>query len=503
MLRLLRIAAATAVAAAIAVPASGAKTATALCVGPASGCYAQIQPAVDVAHEGDTITVAAGTYQGGITIDKSVSIRGAGAQRTTIRGGGPVVTIGRPVSPETMNVSVDGVTITGGVNDAAPDDAVTFGGGVWIPTSVLDQPPFNGTGATVSISNSVVTGNQVLSHATIPPDFCGRPCGFNSGGGIDNGGVLTLTNVSVTNNTSGSTITSLSAASDAGSGGIDNRFASSLVLRNSVVSGNHAVTNSPIASSASAGGIGSLGALDVADSVIADNTVEYRGTVDFGDQTALAGGVLLDQCCGVAHPPAAFRNTRITGNTVHAVNTNANASATGFGGGIVAFAPALLDRVAVTDNNVTVEGSGFVGGDGGGLEVDAPVTIRDGNVSRNKVVVTGPGAVIAFGGGIAMFGGDLTLERTVVNANSVAGNGAGGALPWGPPSTVYGGGISNGGVVGTPPAALTLTDSVVNANRLTASPGIAVTGGGVFTDTGLSRSRTVIAGNKPDDCAGC
>ena len=58
-------------------------------------------------------------------------------------------------------------------------------------------------------------GQHGASSDTIPPGFCGpRACAFNSGGGIDNGGVLTLTNTRVTNNTAGSTSAASSAASD-------------------------------------------------------------------------------------------------------------------------------------------------------------------------------------------------------------------------------------------------------------------------------------------------
>ena len=110
--------------------------------------------------------------------------------------------------------------------------------------------------------------------------------------------------------------------------------------------------------------------------------------------------------------------------------------------------------------------------------------------------------MLAFGGGIAMVGGDLTLERTIVVANSVSATGAAAPLPFGGVSSALGGGISNGGP-GNPSAALTLTDSVVNANRLSGSAGVQLNGGGVFTDSGLTRTRTVIAGNKPDNCSGC
>jgi hypothetical protein len=474
-----------------------------LCVGPQGGCFAQIQPAIAAAHDGDTITVARGTWAGGVTIDKSIRLQGAGAAQTVISGGGPVVTIGRATDPTGQTVSIDGVTVTGGVNHSQPGDAVTFGGGVSIPVSQLDHPPFNGTGATVSISNSVITHNSVVATAVIPPGFCGpSACAFNIAGGIENGGVLTLTNTRVTDNTAGSTPGFASAASDAGAGGIDNHFASTLVMRNSIVSGNHAVVDSPIANHADSGGIGSSGALDIENSIVSGNTVEDRGSMDVGDQAGLAGGISVDQCCDVPHPPATIRNTRVDGNRVLAVNTNPNSAPAGFGGGIVAFTAALLEQVSVSDNAVQVTGASFAGADGGGIEIDAPVTIRNSIVARNTVAAAGPRGAIAFGGGIAVFEGALVLERSVVASNSASGNGAAAPLPLGGVSSAFGGGISNG-APGIGGGTLTLTDSIVNGNRLSGSPGFQLQGGGVFTTSGVARARTVIAGNKPDDCFGC
>ena len=98
-----------------------------------AGCFATLQAAVAAAHDGDTIHVRRGTFAGGVTIDKSVALVGAGSHSTIIAGGGPVLTIFREPDPEKLTVSIRGVTITGGVNDSEPDLEVTFGGGIWIP----------------------------------------------------------------------------------------------------------------------------------------------------------------------------------------------------------------------------------------------------------------------------------------------------------------------------------------------------------------------------------
>jgi hypothetical protein len=85
------------------------------CAGARQSCSRTIQAALDAAHDGDTIRLERGTFSGGITIDKSVKLVGAGAGQTIVRGGGPVVTIGRNGVRKALTVSIAGVTITGGV----------------------------------------------------------------------------------------------------------------------------------------------------------------------------------------------------------------------------------------------------------------------------------------------------------------------------------------------------------------------------------------------------
>ncbi len=484
---------------AIAGPASAAD----LCVGSGAGCFATLGAAVGAAHDGDTIRLGKGTFAGGVTIDKSVALVGTGAHSTTIAGGGPVLTIFDGAAPDQLTVSIRGLTITGGVNDSQPGAEVTFGGGIWIPTSQLPVPPFNGTGATVSIDDSVITGNTVLSHAVIPGDFCGSPlpCGFNTGGGIDNGGVLTVTNSRITNNTAGSSPALPSLASGVNSGGIFSRFAATLVVKRSVVSGNRAVASPPNGQGAQSGGIGSDGALTIEDSVVSDNSAELTGSFPAdGEPVALAGGIHVSECCGVSHT-ATIRNTLVHGNRAVA-DIGGEALSVAFAGGVLAEAPLLLEKTLVTDNLVRATSvGGDAAADGGGIEVDSAVTIRDSLFAHNAVVVEAKGAALAQGGGIAN-AGDLTVERTLVLNNRVSARGAGGLLPFGEPSAAVGGGIWNG-TFGGPPPTLMLTNVGVLGNSADAPAGFVVRGGGLYTAFPVTVTRTAIAGNRPDQCFGC
>jgi hypothetical protein len=443
-----------------------------------------------------------GTFAGGVTIDESIALVGAGSHSTVIAGGGPVLTIFREPDPENLTVSIRGLTITGGVNDSAPDDEVTFGGGVFIPVKQLSGPPFNGTGATVTIVDSLITANTVTSRSFGPPGpFCGPfPCGFNTGGGIDNGGVLTLTNTRVTNNTAGSTAALATVASGVSGGGIVNRRASTLVMAKSVVSGNQALVSEPNGQSAGAGGISSAGVLSIESSVVSDNRAEVSGSSPGEDvREAFAGGLLIG---GDRSRTATIRDTIVLGNRVLSDIDRTDTLPVAFGGGIFADAPALLERVMVTDNLVRTVSGGDSAADGGGVElVESDMTIRDSLIARNQVVIEAERAAIAVGGGIAN-AGRLTVERTRVLRNRVRASGAGGLLPFGEPSSVLGGGIWNGSFGGPSPE-LELTKSVVAGNRLVGPANFVIRGGGLWTITPVTLTKTTIAGNRPDQCFGC
>src|SRR5438477_876855 len=170
-----------------------AQAASTLTVCPSGCAFKQVATAVAAANNGDTISIAPGTYGGGFTIDVSVKLAGAGAGKTIINGGGPVITIGRIFAASEPAVSIDGVTITGGVTRSSPEsvpctgreDVWAAGGGVEVPPSTdFSGGACNdfGGGATVTISNSVITGNQVAPSDSV--SFGGPDLAWAFGGGI-------------------------------------------------------------------------------------------------------------------------------------------------------------------------------------------------------------------------------------------------------------------------------------------------------------------------------
>ena len=103
-------------------------------------------------------------------------------------------------------MTVTGVTITGGVAISNPTDPAgtrDFGGGIAIPWAAN-----GGTGATVTISDSVVTGNRASPTTTTPSGSAqcpSGPCAFarGDGGGVGNYGNLTLIRTTLSNNVAG------------------------------------------------------------------------------------------------------------------------------------------------------------------------------------------------------------------------------------------------------------------------------------------------------------
>jgi hypothetical protein len=240
------------------------------------GCdFTSIQAAIGAVDATGTIQVAAGVYAGGLTIDKSLRLVGAGTGETTIDGGSPVVS----VSPA-ADVTIMGVTIT----SSGQDGGIHNGGVLSLRDTTISgilklDDPQEGAG----VYN---TGTLTLQGSTLDANAAG-----SEGGAIYNdGGVVTVQNSTLSNN----------RAEDGG--GIFT-VGGTVTVKNSVVTGNRA------ADGGSGGGIlkAAGGFLDVRDSTIsgnsalgfgggiysADNQLTVRGTTISGNGAVQCGGGIV------------------------------------------------------------------------------------------------------------------------------------------------------------------------------------------------------------------
>jgi hypothetical protein len=528
--------------------AGAARAASTLRVCPSGCAFNQVAAAVAAAKTGDTISIAPGTYAGGFTIDVSVKLVGAGAGKTIISGGGPVITIGRIFAASEPTVSLDGVTITRGLTRSSPESIPCEGkAGVWAAGGGVEVPPSTdfsgggcndfGGGATVTISNSVITGNRVAPSDTVPFPSCGGcAVAWAYGGGIDTAGGLTLTNTTLSNNRIGSASGLSTLARFAEGGGIFTGRGD-LKITNSTISGNQAAV-SPHGALADAAGIAfntdtggvAGGTFTMSDSSVTNNNATV--TSDFAQFNFIpSAGVHIK---GGAES-ASISNSTISGNTATLTNSAGNASV-GHGGLQIDLCwpcAVTLSSDAINDNSVTATATGpsgdatggssagefggtlknvqvtgntlHVGSAAGNATVEAGATIFDGGtiinslIGSNHVHASAPhGSVDVRGGGINAFG-PTTLRNSTVSKNTVTATGTSG--------NVRGGGIYDvafsKGPNGPPGGRLTLQHSTVRDNTLSGA-GLLLQGGGIFAQgEPVTLTHSSITQNVPDQCVGC
>lgn len=296
------------------------------CRAPAAACRT-IPGAMAKAATGDTIVISANTYPGGIAISKGLTLQGAGAGQTVIRGGSPVVTVNGGIRAAIRGITVSGGTGPNGHGISNYGTLAVTKSAIRSNTGSSDGGGILNHGGTLSLANSTVGDNAVSGSGA---------AGTGTGGGISNHGTLTLIGSTITDNTAwygggisnygrltldDSTIGSNKAGSESG-GGIFNSYGT-LRLVNSTISGNAAAqqgggihntgtlaaTNSTISKNTASGGTGGISNFNIGASVKLSNTlvagnIGSSGSDCFGAFTDGTGGhnlIGIGDGCGLSN----------------------------------------------------------------------------------------------------------------------------------------------------------------------------------------------------------
>jgi hypothetical protein len=249
---------------------SGTSVATALTVTTTNdGGAGSLRQAIADAVSGDQISFSLPPNSsitlttGHLSINKSLTIVGPGADQLTVRRSSADGTPGFRIFTITGNISVTvvGLTIANGL-----DNNATTGGGISV-----------GSGSSVALFQSTITGNTSLATAgpvrgggiynagtltVASSTISGNRAYFSNegyGGGIYNNGTLTVTNSTIVGN-----------SCDFSGGGLFNTGTAN--ISNTTISGNGKLGPQP-----KGGGVSNEGTLTMINSTVADNVATYVG----------------------------------------------------------------------------------------------------------------------------------------------------------------------------------------------------------------------------------
>jgi hypothetical protein len=444
------------------------------------------------------------------TLRDAVDYAGAGSA-----GANPTIQLGSHVYTLTGELQIDGPTTVSG---SGPSGA---------GASVIEQT-FSGARVISDVSGSAsltledlkVTGGQLRSSNGNGVQQCDPTSSQAFGGGICSQAPLTLIDVAVTDNhASGAAGDAAGPDGDPAVGGAI-YGTEALSLTNSTVSGNTTAGGRGLDGTATErGGFGGTGGSAVTGATVAitgSSVTDNISTGGAGGKGGPSGSEVAgnggDATGGVSAASATIAGATIAGNVVvggpggNAVETDADGGSGGDGDGGGLFAPGevSISGSTISDNSVAGgaggSGAGSIGaggaaGDagGGGITVSAhPGSIAsstiDGNAATTGARGTSPGGIAYEGGGGEATGGGivdgllsnpgqepgapLTITGSTIAANKAvaAGNPAGAADT----STAFGGGVQ--GAVG---ATVTIVNSTLFGNQVSAPAAGEADGGGV------------------------
>lgn len=369
---------------------------------------ADLDNALNTASSGDTIVFSCGVQQPSIyvssqkVISKNLVIDGSGGNRTgqggivKLMGSGPNPT--RIFSVTTgVNFTLQNITLSGGQVRGAPDTNADGGG-------------LSNNGGTVTISNTVFSGNYVTGGGSYTGDG-----GSGSGGAVSNnaGGNLTVYNSRFDGNNAYGGPSSSTGIGGAAYGGAVSNNGGTVAVIGSSFDQNNALggTNYGPANTGSGGYGGGFYNSNNSTAVISGTTFDQNtATGSYGNITTVGNGYGggLNNSGVITITYSSFENNKVVGG-----RSNNGNGAKGFGGGLA----------NTSGGSLTLISSNLLSNDsfGGGA---------------NYSNVKGDG----FGGAIANIQGTLVAANATISGNTAQGGTDGNSANYG---NGVGGGIYN------------------------------------------------------------
>lgn len=383
------------------------------------GQYSTIQSAINAAASGDTVKVAAGTYNENITLKNGVTVQGSGADTCILQGDGTSSTVF--ANKITQPAAIYGFTIKGGAGYVVPwSENRIMGGGLFADGSVLTIANNNivsntaqfGGGIALMNSEFNISGNTISSNSASTENAKS----INMGGGIylyDSRG--DLSNNTISQNTVSCGVLNPSLVDPEGhmapGGGICMVFSKN--VGDVSISANVINSNTATGSQYYGGGIYCYQA-----SKGLTNTIRITNNTISQNQGLDGGGIAVIQCS-----PVISGNT-ISGNSGH------------WGGGLYGYSGSgtISNNTFSANNAVTIRVG--VNSGGGGILCDEGFspTISGNTFSSNSAADYGGGLEIfkaaaivqenIFSGNLAQFGGGITVQdgSAQIERNYIKGN---------------------------------------------------------------------------------
>lgn len=354
--------------------------------------YSSISTAIKKAAIGDTILVAAGTYNENLWVSKNVEIVSvSGADNTIIDGQdkSSVVVFYNTKFDGARSARISGFTIRNGHSADGQGGGVTYANSDAVVENnhiISNDASVDGGGILVSLaSNGVIRNNFIDSNSATR---------FGAGMSIVGASNPSVYNNWISNNNaSGPTYTN----GGAGGGGIFVDGNSSPQIMKNTITTNHADH---------AGGAISLRV--GCSSIIEDNTIT-------DNNSAYGGGVHIETEGGAP----IIRNNTISSNQA---NYSASFPGSGFGGGVSIFntsKPQVIGNT-ISNNSATDGGAGIVSAE------SANSTIADNKILSNKVPMSTSG--YKTGGGIYVANSTANIFNNIIYSNEASLGGGIGLL---------------------------------------------------------------------------